>query len=172
MMPSRARLGTAILAGILALVAVLGASLSGVKRERAEGQGATTVAVDADPTGNLATSTDQIDDCVILELGETAAIDVVILDVEGILGFEFQFEYDPSIVEIQDVDSKLLIASAAGSRVIDVSEPLPDPDSLHLFGAADIGRGAPLGSGSGGLARGTLATEAAGGGHLLTPQRQ
>jgi len=166
----RGRLATAVLAGVLILVAVLGALLSGVQRQRAEGQGATTMAVDADMAGNLAASIDKVDDCVILHLGESATVDVVILDVEGILGFEFQFEYDPSIVEIQDVDSKLLIASAAGSRVIDVSEPLPDPDSLHLFGAADIGRGAPLESGSGVLARVTLGTKAAGVSPLSIPK--
>lgn len=168
-MHSPVRPAIGILAAIFAALALLVALLLGLGHPEAEGQSTPTLAVDADPAGNLATSVGQIDDCVVLSLGETADIDVVLLGGDGLLGFEFQFEYDPSIVEILDSDLKLFLASAPGSRVIDVSEPLPDPDHLHLFGAADIGRDS-LDSGSGVLARITLTVKGPGVSPLSIPK--
>jgi hypothetical protein len=62
-----------------------------------------------------------------------------------------------------------MLASASGSRVIDVSERLPDRDHLHLFGAADLGRDSRE-SGSGVLARLTLTGKKAGVSPLQIPK--
>jgi len=172
-MHSLTRFAIGILAVALAAAGMVGDSLLGLHQPGAEGQATTTLAVDADPAGNLPTSVSQIDDCLVLDVGQTAEIDIVILNVSDLLAFELTFRYDPSIVEIAatprpDIRRQFL-ASASGSRVIDVSEGLPDPDRLHLFAAADIGEDSRE-SGSGVLARITLIAKGTGVSSLSIPK--
>jgi hypothetical protein len=143
--------GAILLASVTTLL--LAAGLVGPEGETVA-QGPLTLAVDADPTGNTATSVGNIDDCLSVDLGATFDVDIVIENVANLLGWESPFVYDKSILEVVDINVRLFQAANPNSNVINASESPPDRDGLFLIGAADVSKATDNGSGV--LARLTL----------------
>jgi len=120
-----------------------------------------TVGLDADPTGNTATSVASVESCGSVTGGSTFDIDVWVQDVPPFLAFQFDLYYDPAVVKVVGVNTGMLVVSEPGADLLDVSEWLPDADGVFTMAALDLsGNGT---SGSGVLARVTL--EAVGTGH-------
>ena len=150
----RASLGWFLcLAAFLALVAGVGVIAGG---EIGAAQGQPSIGVDADPSGNTATSLGAIDPCISVKKGDTFQVDIYIKDVVNLLGWEIYFHYEPSMVSITDRDVKMFLAATPGSDVLDPSEGLPDIDNLHRLAAVDLALPHAPDSGSGVLARLTL----------------
>ncbi len=143
--------GAILLASVMSLL--LAASLVLPEGDTAA-QGPLTLAVDADPTGNTATSVGNIDDCLSVDLGDTFDVDIVIENVANLLGWESPFVYDKSILEVVNINVRLFQAANPNSNVINASEAPPDRDGLFLMGAADVSKATDNGSGV--LARLTL----------------
>lgn len=119
-------------------------------------QGPTAIGVDADPSGNNATSLSPIQGCVSVSSGQTFHVDIFISDVVDLLGWEAYFVYDPSIVRVVGRDVQMFQAANAGSDVFDTSEPLPEHNGRYRISAVDIAEPPAPDSGSGVLARLTL----------------
>jgi cell division septation protein DedD len=134
------------------------AAWAGVDLARGEdtAQDIVSIGVDADPTGNTATSLGTIDSCRSVSTGDTFQVDVFVADVTDLLAWETYFTYDMSVVNIASRDVMLFQAANAGSQVFDVSEGLPDIDSWYRIAAADLAQPPAPDSGSGVLARLTL----------------
>jgi hypothetical protein len=113
------------------------------------------IGIDADPTGNTATSLGTIDDCRSTVTGQTVQVDLYITDVVELLSFSSWLFYDGDVVHITAIDVNQFLAAGDGSQVWNASHTtFPDSDGLYLAGAADIGTDQD--SGSGVLARITL----------------
>jgi hypothetical protein len=104
------------------------------------------VAVDADPTGNTATSVGPIDDCIEAAVGSPLVIDVVVDEVPepptepftGMFGFAADLTYDPQVLQPVAVDNEMLLAAASGGWVAYYNDDLPDSDGLLSVAAALI----------------------------------
>lgn len=121
-------------------------------------QGPVRLAIDADPSGNTATSFGTVQRCVSVSQGETFQVDILVSDVEKLISWELYFTFDPQIVEVVDADPKMFLASAPGSSLTTLKVPLPR--GRYFVGAADTKGTAE--SGSGVLARLTLRAKASG----------
>jgi len=142
---------------LAAMVSALAASTGGVlARGHSVAQEAVTIGVDADPTGNTATSLGPIDTCVSVSSGDTFQVDVFATDVVDLLAWETYFSYDMAVIKITDRDVMMFQTGNPGSQVFDASEGLPDIDGRHRIAAADISEPPAPDSGSGVLARLTL----------------
>jgi hypothetical protein len=148
-----------MLAGI-ALAGMLVAFTAWAEGNPARGEGAAqgtvSIGVDADPTGNTATSLGPIDSCVSVRSGDTFQVDIFVTDVVDLLAWETYFSYDMTVVKITDRDVMMFQAANPGSQVFDASEGLPDIDGRNRIAAADISEPPAPDSGSGVLARLTL----------------
>ena len=125
-------------------------------------QGAVTLGVDADPTGNTATSVGTIERCTSVPINQSLSIDIFVRDVVDLLGWETYVVYDPSLLRVIDRNVEMFQAANANSNVFDASETLPDADGQYHLAAVDIGEPPSPDSGSGVLARLTLQAVAAG----------
>jgi hypothetical protein len=124
--------------------------------------GPTTVGIDADPTGNTATTLGAIDACVSVTTGQSFDIDVFVTDVRDLFGWDATLNYDGSVVHLVDMDAQLFQASNPGSQVVDFSsDSLPDTDGSHTLGVGEMTE-ASADSGSGVLLRLTLTAAAPG----------
>jgi hypothetical protein len=149
-----------VLAGLLlAAAASLAAVLAGGETAA---QAPVTMGVDADPTGNTATSLGPIESCVSVSTGDTFQVDLFITDVTDLVAWEAYFEYDMTVVNIIDRDVMMFQAADPRSRVFDLSEGLPDIDGRFRMTVADIAEPRAPESGSGVLARLTLKAVGAG----------
>jgi hypothetical protein len=147
-------LAGAMFAGlVLALAASTGTVLA---RGYDAAQEAASIGVDADPTGNTATSLGPIDPCRSVSNGDTFEVDVFVADVADLLAWETYFVYDMSVINIVGRDVVMFQAANAGSNVFDVSEGLPDIDGRYGVAAVDLADPPAPDSGSGVLARLTL----------------
>jgi hypothetical protein len=142
-----------LIGACLALAAVLGTTLGLAQQVSRASQEAIAVGVDADPTGNSATSLGEIDACASAETGQTFDVDIFVSDVVDINCWQATLTYDPSVVDVVDADAELLLASQEGSNLIDLSGPLEAQDAYLLI-VADMQAASE--SGSGILARVTL----------------
>jgi hypothetical protein len=115
-----------------------------------------SLAVDADPSGNTATSLGPIDRCIAVRTGDYIHVDIVVRDVQDLLAWEAYAIYDPSVLKLTDRDVRLFLAGNAGSNVFDASDAPPGTDGRYRVAAADIGDPPAPDSGSGVLARLTL----------------
>lgn len=151
----KAMLATVALTAIMmfALAAWAGADLA---RGEETAQDTPSIGVDADPTGNTATSLGPIDSCRSVSSGDTFQVDVLVVDVTDLLAWETYFAYDLSVIEVTDRDVMMFQEANAGSKVWDVSEALPDIDGWYRIAAVDLAEPAAPDSGSGVLARLTL----------------
>ena len=163
-----------ILIVLVALTAVfLGLGLGG---QPAEAATATEVGIDADPTGNTATSLGPIQTCFSVTPGVPFSVDIYIKGVVGgINGFSATLLFSPGVFKIPTVgqggtatDVDLLLASAGGSNVVDQSDPLPGvTSSSGQYTAAATDQGGVAESGDGVLARITFTALATGKTSLL-----
>ena len=144
---------------LVALVALMTAILA---RAEATAQQDLSIGVDADASGNTATTLNTIDSCVSVKNGDTFQVDVFVTDVSDLLAWEIYFRYDPSVVTIVDRDAQMFLAGNPGSEVFDASEPLPDGGGLYRLAAVDLAIPHSPDSGSGVLARLTLEAVARG----------
>ena len=144
----------ATVAGALVTMALLTAIIA--SNEESAAQTPTVVGVDADPTGNTATSLGPIESCVSVATGDTFEVDVFVMDVVDLLAWETTFVYDDAIISIVDHDLQMFQAANPGSNVLDISENLPDTDGQYRLSGADIGDPLSPDSGSGVLASLTL----------------
>lgn len=140
----------ALSASILA-VAIL--TTSAVHPPHSGAQEPVSLAVDADPSENTATSLGPTDQCVAVQPGESFQVDIIVRDVEDLLGWEAQVIYDVSVLRLTDRDVKLFLAANAGSNIFDASDPTPDTDGRYRIAGADIADPPAPDSGSGVLAR-------------------
>jgi hypothetical protein len=121
-----------------------------------------TVGIDADPTGNTATSLGSIESCRSVSLSQpTFSVDFWVKDIPspGIEGFQGDVGYDPTRLNVTGYTVVMLLAANPGSTVwdftrTDVGDPdhLPDADGKFTPVAVD-GGSAPGETGSGVLAR-------------------
>jgi hypothetical protein len=139
----------------------LGLILAGVafgqtQEESQASQVQTWLGIDADPAGNTATALGSIDGCVSVASGQTATVDLFIIDVQGLAGWQGAFTYDSSVVTLVSLDASLLLAVNPDSGVVNRSpDPLPDADGSYSLLVADLGDRTGE-SGEGVLARLTL----------------
>jgi hypothetical protein len=116
----------------------------------------TTLGVDADPTGNTATSLGSIEHCTSVKTGDTFEVDIFITNATDLLAWEAYFVYDPSILRVEARYARLFQMANAGSNVFDASEAPPGEPGRYRIAAADIADPPAPDSGSGVLARLTL----------------
>ncbi len=140
------------LALLLAATALLLAATSPAWAQ-AEGP---SLAIDAGPEGNGPTSIATIQDCVSAPLGARFEIDVLIRDVEDLLAWELELEYDPTIIVVVDHDVRLFQGANPGSAPIDLSARVPDDSGYHSLSAVESSDPPAVDSGTGVLARVTL----------------
>ncbi len=150
----RTKLASLALAGVvLALTASAGSVLD---RGYSLAQETLTIGVDADPTGNTATSLGSITPCLSVSNGDTFQVDIFVAGVNDLLAWETYLFYDTSIINIVDRDVSMFQAANSGSNVFDASEGLPDIDGQYGIAAVDLADPPSPDSGSGVLARLTL----------------
>jgi hypothetical protein len=99
----------------LVLAAAVAVGSAAVSTPHVIGQGAPTVGIDMDITGNDDSTIGVIQDCAELSLvGDTLTFDLVIQGVDAatrIAGYQIDIDYDPSVIQINSV----IDADAAGS---------------------------------------------------------
>jgi hypothetical protein len=144
------------------LAAALGGWILAGGEEATQASPGVIIGVDADPDGNTATSLGSIEASITVACGETFEMDLFIQDVTDLLAWSVYLEYDPSVLRIEGQDVQMFQAANAGSDVRDRS--LGDPALADGWGggyydvaAADVAEPATPDSGSGVLARLTLA---------------
>ncbi len=167
---------------LIALVALTAAILGhgGLGGQPAEAATATAVGIDADPTGNTATTLGTIQSCRRVEVGQYFSVDIYVQGVSGgISGFSAMILYNgPSgVLRIPtvsqggtDTDVNLLLANASGSNVVNQSDPLPgvlDASGQYTAAATDQGGPGAAESGDGVLARVTFRALSSGRSSLL-----
>ena len=150
-----------LVSACLGVVAVLGPVFGSSQQVSRASQVSTAMGIGADPTDNGATSLGEIDLCVSVATGETFDVDIFVADVIDLAGFQAQFRYEPSVLAVAEADVELFLG-AEGSRILNLSEVVPDQDGSYGFRVADMTPGAPGHSGSGVLARVTLQAVGAG----------
>lgn len=149
-------LGTAIIA-LVGLLMARGQRWGLLGVASAEGNTADAVRIDANPSGNTATSLGTVQTCRRVATGENFEVDVVIENVTNLLGFDTAFAYDATRLKVVDRDIEFLLASAPGSDLLDTSDSAPDSDGFYGLRALDRSPAPPAAeSGSGVLGRVTL----------------
>ena len=121
-----------------------------------------TVGIDADPSGNTATSLSSIDACTSTSSGSSTTIDLFITDVSELLGWISNISYDPSLIAITNINVRMFQAADGHSNVFNASNPTPDTDGSFYASAVDLNAPPYEDSGSGVLARITISALAAG----------
>lgn len=123
----------------------------------ASGNTADAIRIDANASGNTATSLGKIQTCREVSTGDTFDVDVVIENVTNLLAFKTVFVYDKSKLKVVDTDIEFLVASGPGSSLWNTSASVPDSDGYYSLRALDVTH-EPDGaeSGSGVLGRVTL----------------
>jgi hypothetical protein len=131
---------------------------------------ATSLGIDADPTGNSADSLGPRDECISVNQGDTFDVDVTIEDVSELLAWEAFLTYEPDIIEVLERDAELFQAADGASTIFDLSQSTPDSDGRYGMGAVDTADPVAPDSGSGVLARLTLRAKGTGTSSLALPQ--
>ena len=153
---------TVILAALCLAAAALAWGILAGQGEVTKGSPGVALGVDADPSGNTATSLGSIQAARTVACGETFEMDLFIQDVTDLLAWSVILHYDPSVIRIEGQDVQMFQAANAGSDVRDRSRG--DPALAGGWGggsydvaAADAAEPAAPDSGSGVLARLALA---------------
>jgi hypothetical protein len=157
----RIKLLAVTLAAFLLAAGALGGWILASGEQHTQASPGVTIGIDADPTGNTATSLGTIEASRTVTCGETFEMDLFIQDVADLLAWSVTLEYDPSVLRVAGQDVQMFQAANAGSDVQDKS--LGDPGLAGGWGggyydvaAADVAEPAAPDSGSGVLARLTL----------------
>jgi hypothetical protein len=139
----------------------------------AGGGGMEAISVDADITGNTATSLGERDECIEVNAGDSVQVDVTALNIPAsnpMITFNYRFRYDEDAITVTAADHQQLISSGANSSIppLDAGDPIPDSDGEYLATVVDIDTSNPE-SGSGVLSRLTVMVDAgaANGGYIL-----
>jgi hypothetical protein len=112
--------------------------------------------IDADVSGNSATSLGNIDPCLSVTSGQTFDLDFFVADVSDLTGWQAMLQYDWSVLTVLEIDSNLFLAANAGSNLFELTpDTLPDRDGLFGVVVVDMGQ-APGEDGSGVVVRLTL----------------
>ena len=145
------RIAIAALSSLVLALTLLAIGVAGLPVSRA--QDPVSLAVDADPTGNTATSLGPADQCLAVRSGDSFQVDITVTDVTDLLGWEAYVIYDASVVKVTDRDVKLFMAANAGSNIFDASDAPANANGHYRVAAADIADPPAPDSGSGVLAR-------------------
>ena len=143
-----------LVSACLGVVAVLGPVFGSSPQVSRASQVSTAMGIDADPTGNEATSLGEIDLCVSVATGETFDVDIFVADVVDLKGWQATFRYEASVLRVAESDVELFLTGEPG-RLFNLSDAAPDQDGSFGFAVADMTPGGGY-SGSGVLARVTL----------------
>jgi hypothetical protein len=162
---AKMKLLTVALAATFLATLALGWWFLGEGKQSTQASPAVVLGVDTNPGAtpqNQATSLGSIEASRTVTCGETFEMDLFIQDVGALLAWSVSLEYDPSVIRVEGQDVQLFQAANAGSDVRDRS--LGDPALAGGWGggyydvaAADVAEPAVPDSGSGVLARLTLA---------------
>jgi hypothetical protein len=133
------------------------------------------MSIDADTTGNSATSLGARDDCVQIAPGTSASLDITALgippynnagtpatadDTGGVIGYSYVLEYDGTQLAVDAQDAAFLLSVNSGSSLFTgTSDGVPDNDGSFTGAVLDTGTGIPE-SGSGVLDRLTISVGA------------
>ena len=125
------------LAAVLLLAAALGAVWTSPDRgQNAEAQTPTTLGIDANSSGNTATSLGSIDSCRVVSPGASFTADVFVTDVVDLLAWTAMLAYNEDVVTVTGVNVFQFQDAQPGSDLFDVSSDVP-PEDLYLLGAVD-----------------------------------
>lgn len=140
---------TVRIATVVVALVVLGYSTTGALAQDV------TLRVDADASGNSATSLGSIQNCRSVNTDDTFDVDVVITDVKALAAFQFELQFDPDILQVTAANDKMMLAATPGSNIIPFTDTPPGKTSgSFLVAAADFGQaGKTEENGSGVLAR-------------------
>ncbi len=125
----------------------------------ASAQSGPALGIDADPTGNTATSLGTRNVCIAVHKGDTFPVDITVENVQGLAAFEAYVALDVNTVHIVDRNVQQLLASVPGANPFDTSESVPEgegDDGRYRVGGAIIAEKPLSVDGSGVLARLTL----------------
>jgi len=122
----------------------------------------TTLGIDADPTGNSATSLGPTEACTSISSGSSTTIDLFITNVSNLLGWNSRIIYNPSLISITNINVRLFQTADGHSNVYNASDPIPDSDGSFYASAVDLSAPPYQDSGSGVLARITVSALAPG----------
>lgn len=99
-----------------------------------------SVGIDADPSGNAATSLGSLEACREVASGETFEVDFYVLDVPplqdekgGVMGFSYNLKFNPDVVHVVTIENDWLTQSGGETTVINfldgdaTNEPNNDP---------------------------------------------
>ena len=114
---------------------------------------AVTLGIDADPSGNTATSLDSVQVCTSTSSGSSTDIDLFITDVTDLLGWGTYINYDPALINITSINVNMFQAADGCSNLLNASDPTPDSDGSFYASAVDLNAPPCQDSGSGVLAR-------------------
>jgi hypothetical protein len=112
--------------------------------------------IDADPEGNTATGLGDIDSCIEVSTGDTFEIDLFVMEVDDLIAWSADLQFDQAIVRVTDRDVEQILAAADGSIVFDSSDQTPSDDGRYTAAAVNTADSPQPSSGSGVLARITL----------------
>jgi hypothetical protein len=153
-------LGAAALAATLVVVLDLS---SGAGASHAGGMDA--MSFDLDVSANTATSLGPLDDCIEANPGDNLTLDVTAEAIpvsNPMIAFSYNLNFVATYFAVESADAGFLLAEAAGSNVLDVSDPVPDSDGTWTGAAADTSPTATTSdTGSGVLQRLTMSIDSA-----------
>jgi len=155
-MMGRPFVGALVVSLCLGLLAVLGLLLGSPPQAGRASQVTTALGIDANPTGNSATSLGQIDVCVSVGAGESFDVDIFVTDVANLVGWQTIFTYDPSVLKVANADMELFMAGSEPGRTLNLSDVTPDQDGSYSIIVVDTSPDSSGHSGSGVLTRITL----------------
>lgn len=122
--------------------------------------GVPSAAIDLDSVGNAPNGPlGMVQDCISAPVGSSVTFDVTIRDLpqdDAMIAFQYVLTYDPVVTRVVNLDNQQMLASAAGSQVYDISDPLPDFDGSVYVAAVELAAGDVHEYGDGVLSRVTV----------------
>ena len=120
----------------------------------------TALAVDTNVDGNTKSSLGDLQRCREVSVGSSLAVDVTVRDIpsspdvarSGMMAFEFVLLYDPEVLRVTSVDTKLLIDNNPRSDLVDLTPEISQTPGRYTVAVADFGSGSNE-AGSGPIAR-------------------
>ena len=81
----------------------------------------------------------QFETCGEVLVGGQISIDFFILDVDNLIAFEADIQFDGQLVEVTSTNTLLFMDSQGGSNITNLSQPTPDSDGLYETAAVEVG---------------------------------
>jgi hypothetical protein len=124
------------------------------------------IAIDADVTGNTATSLGPLNACTRAEPGSNVVLDLVVDAVPAsrpFIAFQVDIVYDPTLLTLTTTDNEFLLGANGTFEPFEgLSDPLPDTDGRYTIIVADLSQLELAESGPGVLTRLTFAAKGRG----------